>query len=165
MNSTDKKISRWLKSNRRSQKMDIQKFSELSGISTAHISRIENGKSRITIDILVRMAHALEYIASDVLKSMGVMVGQSLRSDIKTNKELGSLLKEFRVGLDLSQARLGEAIGVTQSAIYRYEEGMTEKLFLDNVLSLDEFFEKRGELIRLALNVAEVKYDNCRLVE
>lgn len=44
---------------RKGKNLSIKKLSILSGVSTGHISNIENGLKMPTIDVLVRLAAAL----------------------------------------------------------------------------------------------------------
>lgn len=45
---------------RKEKKLTIMQLAELSGVSKSHISEIETGKQMPTIDVLCRLADALE---------------------------------------------------------------------------------------------------------
>lgn len=45
---------------RKEKKTSIRQLSKLSGVSCGHISEIETGKKMPTLDVLVRIAQALE---------------------------------------------------------------------------------------------------------
>ena len=49
-------------------------------------------------------------------------------------------LKQLREGLNLSQTKMGELLGVPQSSIYRYEQGQSSPSF-ENVARYADYFD------------------------
>lgn len=60
-----------IRKTRRAKEITIEKLSELTGISTSHLSRIESGSRGLNLESLIKIAHALnvepEEISNDFL--------------------------------------------------------------------------------------------------
>jgi transcriptional regulator with XRE-family HTH domain len=66
----DLRIAAWIRSYRLRRNLTLAQVSELSGISVAHLSRLENGERTPTVRLLMQLARALGV-------SLGALVGES----------------------------------------------------------------------------------------
>jgi transcriptional regulator with XRE-family HTH domain len=66
----DKRIAALIRSHRLRRHLTLAQLSELSGISVAHLSRLENGQRTPTVRLLLQLARALGV-------SLGTLVGES----------------------------------------------------------------------------------------
>jgi transcriptional regulator with XRE-family HTH domain len=66
----DLRIAPWIRSYRLRRNLTLAQVSELSGISVAHLSRLENGRRTPTVGLLMQLARALGV-------SLGALVGES----------------------------------------------------------------------------------------
>ena len=85
-----------------------------------------------------------------------------LKSDKEVYKEFGENLKNLRKQKNLTQTELANDLGMTQSAIYKYEKGLRKipmsvlKQFANYFnLTLDELIDPNNELVE---NEEPVKY-------
>ena len=69
------------------QRLTQEDLSELSGVSIPHISNIENGKTKIKVDTLVRLSNAL-HVSTDYLLCGSVDAAQPIQ-----DQEIAELLK------------------------------------------------------------------------
>jgi transcriptional regulator with XRE-family HTH domain len=70
----DQRIAAWIRSYRLRRNLTLAQVSELSGISVAHLSRLENGERTPTVRLLMQLARALGV-------SLGALVGESPAQD------------------------------------------------------------------------------------
>jgi DNA-binding XRE family transcriptional regulator len=66
------RLGRWVRAKRLSMGLSLPDVAKLAGISKGTLSRIENGKSNITVDTLSRLSKALDVPA---MKLMDVAAG------------------------------------------------------------------------------------------
>jgi transcriptional regulator with XRE-family HTH domain len=66
----DQRIAALIRSHRLRRNLTLAELSELSGISVAHLSRLENGRRTPTVRLLLQLARALGV-------SLGALVGES----------------------------------------------------------------------------------------
>ena len=69
------------------QRLTQEDLSELSGVSIPHISNIENGKTKIKVDTLVRLSNGL-HVSTDYLLCGSVDAAQPIQ-----DQEIAELLK------------------------------------------------------------------------
>lgn len=60
----------WIKLLRKSRKLDIQSLADMSGVKTSTISRVENGRTQVTLLTAVRLCEGLEVTVTDVLDAI-----------------------------------------------------------------------------------------------
>jgi transcriptional regulator with XRE-family HTH domain len=66
----DRRIAAWIRGHRQRRNLTLAQVSELSGISAAHLSRLENGERTPTVRLLMQLARALDV-------SLAELVGES----------------------------------------------------------------------------------------
>lgn len=70
LNDDDRRIAASIRSHRLRRNLTLAQLSELSGVSVAHLSRLENGERTPTVRLLLQLARALGV-------PLGVLVGES----------------------------------------------------------------------------------------
>ena len=93
------------------------------GLTGAHVSRLENGKSGITDAILGKYIEGFsvdpEWLYSEDFDKKTIFAGQK----IEGFSFLGDRIREMRLGMDMSQKKFAEYAGVQPSDISRVESG------------------------------------------
>ncbi len=84
-------VGKRISESRNSQGMTQEELSELTGISIPHISNIENGKTKIKVDTLVKISNAL-HVSTDFLLCGSVEAAHFIQ-----NEEIAILLNECTV--------------------------------------------------------------------
>lgn len=74
---------------------------------------------------------------------------------VVTKQDIGVCLEKRRVELGFSQKDLEVKSGISQGVISRLENGMIDRLFFENIISLDKSLNMHGELVQLAWNAGE----------
>ena len=81
-----------LKQLRKERGLTLNNLAEKMGADYQQISRIERGKSRLTIDVLMKMADALETPVSDIMK---IRPEEETAIIIQNRKDEGSFVQEM----------------------------------------------------------------------
>ncbi|MGB9860402.1 MAG: helix-turn-helix domain-containing protein, partial [Moorellaceae bacterium] len=82
--------------------LTLNELSRRSGVSLAHISEIERGRSTASLKTLEKLAAALEVSTSSLLQ-------------VKRGESLGSKLRRLREKMGLTQKELADQVGISHS--------------------------------------------------
>ena len=98
-----KAIGRWIKTARVNAKITQEKLSETAGISPTHLSNIETGTTRVSLNAIVNIANALKITCDDLL------CDNVVRAKIQLERDIAFILEdcdeyETRIIRDLAAA-------------------------------------------------------------
>ena len=104
----NKTIGKTIKHYRQQQRFTQEEFAEIIGVSTGHVSRIERGVKRASLETLVEISRTLDV-------TLDALVGIRSQKEIECDKELSELLVwcneyERAVILDTIEAMKGSMI-------------------------------------------------------
>jgi len=88
--------------------LTLNELSRKSGVSLAHISEIERGRSTASLKTLEKLAAALEVSTSSLLQA-------------ERGESLGSRLRRLREKMGLTQKELADQVGISHSLIGQIE--------------------------------------------
>ncbi|QNB46046.1 helix-turn-helix domain-containing protein [Thermanaerosceptrum fracticalcis] len=102
---------------REAKGLTLMELGNLSGVSYTHISEIERGKTCASLKTLEKLAKVLEVPISHFVVSEEVL-------------NLGERIRRLRESHGLTQAQLGDAVGVSLSLITQIETGRVKPSLL-----------------------------------
>ncbi len=65
-----KEFGKRMRSYRNSKRISQEKLSEITGISTVHISKLENGQREPCLDTMIKISNALDVRISDLVSEL-----------------------------------------------------------------------------------------------
>lgn len=104
----DARLGAKLRRLREQKGLTLNELSRRSGVSLAHISEIERGRSTASLKTLEKLAAALEVSTSSLLQ-------------VKRGESLGSKLRRLREKMGLTQKELADQVGISHSLIGQIE--------------------------------------------
>lgn len=107
-------VGKRLRQFRTSKGITLSVLSKKSGVSLAHLSEIERGRSAASLKTLEKLSVAL-----------GVSVSHFLRSE-EEESSLGNKLRRLREKVGLTQKELAQRIGISHGLIGQIETGRTQ---------------------------------------
>lgn len=111
-------LGKRVKKMRKNQKMSQEKLAELIDVSTPHMSNIENGKTKFSLQVLIDLASALN-------TTPDVLLLDQMDSQIQAR---GMIVEEISRELSdctpIQMVMIEEAVRSTKSILKKYEQKM-----------------------------------------
>ncbi|MEW6662900.1 MAG: helix-turn-helix domain-containing protein [Bacillota bacterium] len=125
---SNESVGKRLRQFRTSKGITLSILSKKSGVSLAHLSEIERGRSAASLKTLEKLSAAL-----------GVSVSHFLRSE-EEEPSLGNKLRRLREKVGLTQKELAQRIGISHGLVGQIETGRTQP----SVATLNSLAEALG---------------------
>jgi transcriptional regulator with XRE-family HTH domain len=153
-NNIDQKIGAWLKKNKEAQNLDNLSLTKLSGVANSQISRIENGRSSVTSQALVRLCYGLRIEPNEFMREFGF--NELSYDGAATYLDAGKHLRKERRLRQKTLADVQEAIGVPQSTLSRLEKGEVCLIRFSYIVRLNALFECSPSILSMFWRASEL---------
>jgi transcriptional regulator with XRE-family HTH domain len=108
----DKKrnMGKLLREQRRSIPLSLNQLSEMSGVSVAHLARVENGERVPSLSVLQKIAKPLKFDLYELLIGAGYISPESSNSPEEQRNQLRAELNELLTRVEYASKRIKEIV-------------------------------------------------------
>jgi len=150
-------IGAWLRQERQKRSLKLEDLAEQARLTHTAISRVEIGRSAVTVFFLCKVLNALGLNFSALVEE-GFVPSHTPNPDTHfrhlddqeiSAADISAYIRREREQRGLTLRAAGEMLRMTFQTLHRLEHNFNERVKLADILNLDTAFALQGELIAL----------------